>query len=91
MEPETVIYIACGPEALARDAAKFHNLGYCLDTLQPVDLFPDTAHIECVARLRRVQKKADGFHRPLSEPDSIYFRFASKNDVILSNGITFIL
>lgn len=55
MEPETVIYIACGPEALARDAAKFHNLGYCLDTLQPVDLFPDTAHIECVARLRRVQ------------------------------------
>lgn len=55
MGPETVIYIACGPEALARDAAKFHSLGYCLDTLQPVDLFPDTAHIECVARFRRAQ------------------------------------
>ena len=46
-----VVYVACEPSALARDVATFGNHGYVMDTLRAYDLFPMTAHVECVARL----------------------------------------
>lgn len=49
--PRTVIYVACDPSALARDLATFGSLGYRLADLRAFDLFPMTAHVECVARV----------------------------------------
>ncbi|MGL5655841.1 MAG: 23S rRNA (uracil(1939)-C(5))-methyltransferase RlmD [Fusobacteriaceae bacterium] len=47
---EELVYISCNPSTLARDAAILETRGYKLDRLQPVDMFPQTSHIECVAR-----------------------------------------
>lgn len=51
--PETVVYIACGPAALVRDCEAFAKLGYRLEEVLPVDLFPETLHVESVAKLVR--------------------------------------
>lgn len=45
-----IIYISCNPSTLARDAEVLSTVGYKLDKIQPVDMFPQTSHIECVAR-----------------------------------------
>jgi tRNA/tmRNA/rRNA uracil-C5-methylase (TrmA/RlmC/RlmD family) len=47
--PSRVVYVACDPAALARDVATFRTLGYLLTDLRAFDLFPMTAHVECVA------------------------------------------
>jgi len=49
--PRAVAYVACDPAALARDVATFASLGYRLRALRAFDLFPMTAHVECVALL----------------------------------------
>ena len=48
-----VIYVSCNPTTLARDVAAFGTLGYKLGTVQPIDLFPQTFHVETVALLER--------------------------------------
>ena len=52
--PSRVVYVACDPAALARDVATFARLGYGLTGLRAFDLFPMTAHVECVALLEPV-------------------------------------
>jgi tRNA/tmRNA/rRNA uracil-C5-methylase (TrmA/RlmC/RlmD family) len=47
----TIGYVACDPAALARDVATLSTLGYRLTSLRAFDLFPMTAHVECVAVL----------------------------------------
>ncbi|MGL4733474.1 MAG: 23S rRNA (uracil(1939)-C(5))-methyltransferase RlmD, partial [Fusobacteriaceae bacterium] len=47
---EEIVYISCNPSTLARDAEILERKGYVLEKIQPVDLFPQTSHIECVAR-----------------------------------------
>lgn len=49
--PRKIVYISCNPATLARDLAVLHNSGYRLDRVVPVDMFPDSAHIECIAEL----------------------------------------
>ena len=49
--PRAVVYVACDPAALARDVATFGALGYAMTELRAFDLFPMTAHVECVALL----------------------------------------
>jgi tRNA/tmRNA/rRNA uracil-C5-methylase (TrmA/RlmC/RlmD family) len=49
--PRVVVYVACDPAALARDVALFGEHGYRMTDLRGYDLFPMTAHVECVARL----------------------------------------
>jgi 23S rRNA (uracil1939-C5)-methyltransferase len=51
--PATVVYVSCHPEALARDLAAVAPLHYRIHSLQPVDMFPHTAHVETVAVLKR--------------------------------------
>lgn len=51
MAPRRVVYVSCDPATLARDLARFAGLGYKTMQVQPVDLFPRTAHCENVALL----------------------------------------
>ena len=48
--PTVIVYVACDPAALGRDTAALAAAGYRLDTLRAFDAFPQTHHIECVAR-----------------------------------------
>jgi 23S rRNA (uracil1939-C5)-methyltransferase len=51
--PGRIVYVSCNPSTLARDLKFFHLFGFRLDRLQPVDMFPWTYHIECVAEMVR--------------------------------------
>lgn len=48
-----IVYVSCDPVTLARDAALLVGSGYHLETVIPIDQFAMTAHLECVAVLRR--------------------------------------
>ncbi len=48
-----ISYVACEPSVLARDLKRFNEAGYKLDSITAVDLFPQTHHVETVARLSR--------------------------------------
>ena len=51
MEPAKLVYISCNPATFARDAKLFAESGYEVKKVQPVDLFPQTHHVELVALL----------------------------------------
>ena len=51
--PATLVYVACGLDALVRDAAGLVRGGYKMETVGAVDMFPHTPHIETVARFVR--------------------------------------
>ena len=53
MSPVRVVYVSCDPATLARDLKCFAERGYRTEKVQPVDMFPRTPHVECVARLSR--------------------------------------
>ena len=48
-----VVYISCGPDTLARDIVTFRKYGYDCGSIQPVDMFPATGHVESVVSLTR--------------------------------------
>jgi 23S rRNA (uracil1939-C5)-methyltransferase len=48
-----IVYVSCNPTTLASDAAQLEQAGYTLERVRPVDMFPQTPHIECVALLER--------------------------------------
>jgi len=48
--PRAIVYVSCDPASLARDAKLFLSMGYKMDSLVGFDLFPQTQHVECVAR-----------------------------------------
>lgn len=50
IRPKTFIYTSCNPSTLARDLQQLSEI-YDVEYIQPIDMFPQTAHIECVARL----------------------------------------
>ena len=51
--PERVAYVSCDPQTWARDAARFEACGYKLTKATPVDLFPQTYHVETVSIFTR--------------------------------------
>jgi 23S rRNA (uracil1939-C5)-methyltransferase len=53
LAPRRVAYVSCDPATLARDARSLTEAGYRLLGVQPVDQFPQTFHIECVALFAR--------------------------------------
>jgi 23S rRNA (uracil1939-C5)-methyltransferase len=52
-EAPRIVYVSCNPTTLAPNAAQLAEAGYRLTRVQPVDMFPQTPHIECVALLER--------------------------------------
>ncbi len=51
--PKRIVYVSCNPTTLAPNAAQLVEAGYELTRVRPVDMFPQTPHIECVAQLER--------------------------------------
>ncbi len=51
--PKRIVYVSCNPTTLAPNAAQLVQAGYELIRVRPVDMFPQTPHIECVAELER--------------------------------------
>jgi 23S rRNA (uracil1939-C5)-methyltransferase len=51
--PRRIVYVSCNPTTLAPNAAQLTEAGYRLLRVRPVDMFPQTPHIECVALLER--------------------------------------
>ena len=54
MQPEKITYVSCNPATMARDIKRYQELGYELKKVQPVDLFPQTHHVETVALLSKL-------------------------------------
>jgi len=53
LRPRRVVYVSCAPATLARDLGRLAELGFDVVKVQPVDMFPQTHHIECVVSLKR--------------------------------------
>ncbi len=57
LAPKRLVYISCNPETLARDLRVLTKKGFRVQKIQPVDMFPFTAHIETVVLLSRIGSK----------------------------------
>lgn len=53
LAPKHILYVSCDPTTLARDCKTLVSAGYELLQVQPLDMFPQTFHIECIARLEK--------------------------------------
>ena len=51
--PKRIVYVSCNPTTLAPNAAQLAEAGWTLKKVRPVDMFPQTHHIECVAVLEQ--------------------------------------
>lgn len=56
MKPKRVVYVSCNPSTLARDLRYLEDHGFQTVKVQPVDMFPQTYHVECVVLMSRVDK-----------------------------------
>ena len=57
MSPKRVVYVSCDPGTLARDLSILKSLGYNVQKITPVDMFPRTAHVETVVLLSKLNTK----------------------------------
>ena len=70
MQPERVVYVSCNPATLARDILRFNSLGYVLEKVTAVDMFPRTSHVETVCCL--YHQKKDFISVPYEPKDDGY-------------------
>ena len=56
LAPERVVYVSCNVQTQARDLEVLLGRDYRLQSVAPVDMFPHTKHVECVASLRRTRR-----------------------------------
>jgi 23S rRNA (uracil1939-C5)-methyltransferase len=53
--PQKICYVSCDPATLSRDLNKLLEGGYSLDSIVGFDMFPQTHHVETVARLTHIE------------------------------------
>ena len=53
--PERIVYMSCDPASQARDAKVLVKNGYAIKSVQPIDQFPQTRHIECLVVFEKKQ------------------------------------
>lgn len=58
LSPHRIVYVSCSPESLMRDLNILKKMGYACREIQPVDMFPQTVHVENVALLEKNDKSA---------------------------------
>ncbi len=63
LHPRKILYVSCEPPTLARDLARLVSLGYNLKRIQPLDMFPQTYHIEVIAELIAISGHRSAFSR----------------------------
>lgn len=56
IDPKRIVYVSCNPASLARDLKILHEDGFKVEKVQPVDMFSNTVHVECVVLMSRVEK-----------------------------------
>ncbi|NLK94296.1 MAG: 23S rRNA (uracil(1939)-C(5))-methyltransferase RlmD [Clostridiales bacterium] len=54
-KPDKIVYVSCDPGTLARDLKILSSNGFKVEKIQPVDMFPQTSHVECVVLMSRVE------------------------------------
>jgi len=59
LHPERIVYISCNPATLARDLAILARYDYNIEAIQPFDMFPQTAHVECIVKLTAIHREDD--------------------------------
>lgn len=57
LSPGKIVYVSCDPATLARDLRQFCAAGYALRAVQPIDMFPQTQHVECVVLMENVNNE----------------------------------
>ena len=57
--PENVVYVSCDPDTLARDLKMLCSGAYSIDSIQPLDMFPQTHHVENIVILKKTTKSSD--------------------------------
>ena len=55
MQPERIVYVSCDPATLGRDVKYLRENGYELTRVRPVDMFPQTVHVETVVLLSKLK------------------------------------
>lgn len=55
ISPQRVVYVSCDSATMARDIKTFNELGYIPQEITPVDMFPGTAHVECVVLIEKLE------------------------------------
>ncbi len=55
-DPKKIVYISCNPATMVRDLQLFREQGYDFNEIDPVDMFPQTPHVEAVAVLERIDE-----------------------------------
>jgi len=57
MNPKRIVYVSCNPATFARDAKILKSEGYEIKEIQPVDMFPQTMHVEAIVLLSKLDSK----------------------------------
>jgi 23S rRNA (uracil1939-C5)-methyltransferase len=66
--PKRIVYVSCNPTTLAPNAAQLVEAGWTLRKVRPVDMFPQTHHVECIALFERVGSGRDGAYAATGTP-----------------------
>ena len=85
--PQRIVYVSCDPQALARDLGVLCRGPFMLEEVLPIDLFPQTHHIECIATLSRNPERERDFqarHQLILASES-----PRRQEIMAAMGLTF--
>ena len=75
MKPKRIVYVSCNPATFARDAKILKSEGYEIKEIQPVDMFPQTMHVEIVClSLKEKNKSAVNFPKSYAQNKLVYVK-----------------